>query len=123
MTAENAIRTAGFLRWGALCFLYPIDIRVNSDRAALEQTWDEFTFSHHFSCYDDIFKSYLFDFPRRSCDAFAMATLMCAPWDSNPYPPNLSLHELQEWIKPLIEEEHTGKFSSRTCDELRKKTA
>ncbi len=23
MTAENAIRTAGFLRWGALCFLYP----------------------------------------------------------------------------------------------------
>ncbi len=25
MTAENAIRTAGFLRWGALCFLYLVE--------------------------------------------------------------------------------------------------
>ncbi len=29
MTAENAIRTAGFLRWGALCFLYPAAAAYN----------------------------------------------------------------------------------------------
>jgi len=96
-----------------------IDIRVNHDREGLEQTWDDFTFSHHFACYDNIYNSYLFNHPRRSCDAFAMATLMCAPWHDNAYPQTNSIDELQEWIMPLIEEEQTGQLSGKPCNELR----
>jgi len=54
---------------------------------------------------NDIFRSYLFTHPRRSCDAFASATLMCDPWNDNPYPRFETLEELQEWVMPLIKEE------------------
>lgn len=97
-----------------------IDIRVNSDRKELEKTWEDFTFSDHFACHDYIFKSYLFSQPRRSCDAFAMTTLMCNPMQDNAFPQDLSLKQLQDWVKPLIKEEQTGKFSGKSCEELRK---
>ncbi len=97
-----------------------IDIRVNDDREGLEKIWEDFTFSHHFGCYDNIFKSYLFNYPRRSCDAFAMATLMCAPWSDCPFPGEVSLQQLQDWVQPLIEEEQSGVFSDKTFEQLRK---
>lgn len=79
-----------------------VDIRAPDD---IEASWDEFFFSHHYMVTDNIFKSYLFKHPRRSCDAFSSATLMCEPWHDNPYPRFSTLGELQSWIKPLIEEE------------------
>lgn len=80
-----------------------IDIRSRDD---LEVTWHDFFFSHHYMTAKDIFRSYLFTHPRRSCDAFAAATLMCEPWHDNPFPKFKTLHELQEWVAPLIAEEN-----------------
>ena len=79
-----------------------IDIRAEKE---LKATWQDFFFSHHYMTATDIFHSYLFKHPRRSCDAFAAATLMCAPWDDNPFPKFKTLHELQKWVAPLIAEE------------------
>ncbi len=74
-------------------------------REELENTWDEFFFSHHYSIKKDVFNSYLFTHPRRSCDAFAAATLMCDPWHDNRFPRFKTIFELQQWVAPLIEEE------------------
>ena len=79
-----------------------IDIR---DREDIEKSWEEFFYSHHYGIYKDIFQSYLFHQPRRSCDAFASAILMVDPWHSNPFPRFETLEELQEWVQPLIREE------------------
>ena len=79
-----------------------IDIQ---NRDVIESNWKDFFFSHHYMVTDSVFKSYLFTHPRRSCDAFSAATLMCAPWHDNPFPNFETLGELQRWVKPLIEEE------------------
>ena len=79
-----------------------IDIKP---REELEANWEEFFFSHHYMIWKDIWTSYLFQHPRRSSDAFAAATLMCAPWHDNPFPKFGTLAELQAWVKPLVEEE------------------
>jgi len=79
-----------------------VDIRSSKN---LEVTWRDFFFSHHYMTTKDIFSSYMFTHPRRSCDAFAAATLMCEPWHDNPFPKFKRLRELQEWVAPLIAEE------------------
>lgn len=79
-----------------------VDIR---SRKELEGTWRDFFFSHHYMTAKDIFRSYLFTHPRRSCDAFASASLMCEPWHDNRFPHFKTLKELQEWVVPLIAEE------------------
>jgi hypothetical protein len=66
---------------------------------------------------DDVFSSYLFNHPRRSCEAFANATLLCDPWKSNPFPKFKHFLELQEWINPLLIEE-SREISGKTCAEL-----
>lgn len=85
--------------------LAEVDIVDKKSHDELEKNWEEFFVSHHYMIADDIFRSYLFTHPRRSCDAFASATLMCDPWHDNPYPGFKTLEELQEWVRPLIEEE------------------
>lgn len=79
-----------------------VDIR---SRKELESTWRDFFFSHHYMTAKDVFRSYLFTHPRRSCDAFASASLMCEPWHDNRFPHFKTLKELQEWVVPLIAEE------------------
>lgn len=79
-----------------------IDIRPEAE---ITETWKEFFVSHHYGVRDDIFMSYLFQHPRRSCDAFAAATLMLDPWQDNPFPKFDKLDDLQKWIVPLIREE------------------
>jgi hypothetical protein len=85
--------------------LAEVDIVDVKSHDELERNWEEFFVSHHYMITDDIFRSYLFTHPRRSCDAFASATLMCDPWHDNPFPKFKALEELQEWVKPLIDEE------------------
>jgi hypothetical protein len=87
--------------------LAEVDIvdRPGRDREDIEKSWKEFFYSHHYGIYENIFQSYLFSQPRRSCDAFASATLMVNPWHSNPFPRFETLEELQEWVLPLIQEE------------------
>jgi hypothetical protein len=79
-----------------------IDIKP---REELKDTWEEFFIKQHYMVGADIFRSYLFQHPRRSCDAFAAATLMCSPWHDNPFPEYPSLAEAQSWVVPLIDEE------------------
>jgi hypothetical protein len=79
-----------------------IDIRR---REELESNWNEFFVSHHYGITDNFFNSYLMKFPRRSCDAFAEATLMLQPWHDNPFPRCDTTDELHKWIKPLLNEE------------------
>jgi len=85
--------------------LAEVDIIDVKAEAELEENWNEFFVSHHYGIRTDIFKSYLFQHPRRSCDAFAAATLMLEPWHDNPFPRFTTLAELQDWVKPLIDEE------------------
>lgn len=96
-----------------------VDILRSTDRPALEANWKEFFVRSHYGLFDSFQKSQLFYHPRRSCDAFAMATLQMRPWSENTFPDNVSLVELQEWVQPLIDEEKAGKFSGKTCVELR----
>jgi len=85
--------------------LAEVEVIDTKDKKSVEENWKDFFFSHHYMVTDSIFKSYLFTHPRRSCDAFSSATLMCEPWHDNPFPHFKTLEELQEWVKPLIEEE------------------
>jgi hypothetical protein len=100
-----------------------IDIK---GREELEETWDEFTYSHHYSVSKTILDSDLFRFPRRSCDAFAEAPLMLRPWKEDPFPEFDNLWDLQKWIQPLLDEEHLyeeakAEFSGVPCSEMKKK--
>ncbi|HAB52094.1 MAG TPA: hypothetical protein DCE80_08005 [Ignavibacteriales bacterium] len=79
-----------------------IDIRPRED---LETSWNKFFISHHYSIRGDFFKSQLMRFPRRTCDAFAEATLMLRPWHDNPFPLFETIDEMQQWINPLLNEE------------------
>ena len=85
--------------------LAEVEIIDVKSREELEETWNEFSIKQHYMVGTDILRSYLFQHPRRSCDAFAAATLMCSPWHDNPFPHFGSLAELQDWVGPLIEEE------------------
>jgi len=77
----------------------------------LTKTWKEFFCSHHYSTSKSIWNSYLFHYPRRSCEAFAMATLQNMPWKDNPFPKTTSISKLQEWARLLWSEETKGKLS------------
>ncbi len=85
--------------------LAQVDVIDISPEDELEKTWEDFFVRDHYMSVADIFRSYLFQHPRRSCDAFAAATLMNKPWYDNPFPRFKKLAELQSWIGPLIEEE------------------
>jgi len=75
----------------------------------LKKSWEKFIVREHYQIRRNIFESYLFTHPRRSCDAFAAATLMNDPWEENPFPQFETFGELHEWIKPLIDEEKSCK--------------
>lgn len=92
--------------------LAEVDIIDIKSEEEVQMAWSDFTYSHHYSVKQDIFDSWLFHFPRRSCEAFFDATLMCRPWKGNPFPKFDTLPKLQEWVMRLIEEENK-------CEELK----
>ena len=77
----------------------------------LKRRWRDFN-SWSFSTSKTLRSTYLFNHPRRSCDAFAMATMQQSPWKDNPFPRFKSLERLQKWLSPLIEEENRGTMLS-----------
>ena len=79
-----------------------IDIKSEKE---IEETWKDFTFSHHYKIYKDFFGSHIAKFPRRSCDAFAQSSLMCKFLKDNQLPKFDSIEDLHKWMKPLIDEE------------------
>ena len=93
--------------------LAEIDIIDTKNREELEKTWEEFFVRNHYAIIQDVFQSYLFTHPRRSCEAFAMATLQQAPWKSNPWPHFKKLEDLHRWIQPLLREEKNEYFTGK----------
>ena len=79
-------------------------IDVKSEEELL-QTWEEFIIGHHYLVSSGFKGSYLWRYPRRSCDALAGATLQNDPWWENPFPETNDLSELQSWIDVLTREE------------------
>ena len=72
----------------------------------LEESWNEFFVHDHYGIHTQFRTARLARFPRRTCDAFAGATLLSEPWaESNPLPEFQALEELQKWAQPLIDEE------------------
>lgn len=81
-----------------------IDIKSKDE---LLETWSDFIISHHYMIASNIRNSFLLKHPRRSCEAFAWATLQCDPWQENCLPNFNSLNEYHEWLKPHLEEERS----------------
>lgn len=80
-----------------------VDIIDVKDKGELERTWRPIFRGTHYSTSKD--PRWLFSHPRRTCDHFAMATLQQHPCTDNPFPDTSSLHELQDWVRPLVLEE------------------
>lgn len=87
-----------------------VDIKSSEE---LKRTWDKFIVREHYQIRRKIFESYLFTHPRRTCDAFADATLMNRPWVENPFPKFETLDKLHGWVKPLIDEERCYRESGK----------
>lgn len=79
-----------------------IDIR---DRGDIEEAWSDFYFSHHYAIFESFNNSQIFRHFRRSCDAFAMASLQCHPVPENTPAGISAITELQEFAKLLYQEE------------------
>src|SRR5579872_1873266 len=77
----------------------------------LEKTWQPFFCRDHYGLYRDLQPTWIMRFPRRSCEAFAMATLQNDPWPDNKFQKLGSLEDLHAWIAPLIAEERVGNFT------------
>ncbi|GBF40720.1 hypothetical protein LPTSP1_37380 [Leptospira johnsonii] len=79
-----------------------IDIKSKTE---IEENWDEFLYSHHYSIYQEIEEGYSFIFPRRSCEALFSLTQMLEHWPENRFPKFDKLSQLHDWIQPLLEDE------------------
>ena len=99
---ENSTRT--------LAQFYIVDIK-NKDE--VRAAWADFTVRDHVGVRQQFADDYLMMYPRRSCEAFAFATLQQDPWHEDPFPRAKSLAELEDWVKPLLVEEEAGKFGGK----------
>jgi hypothetical protein len=95
--------------------LAEIEIIDIQPKDKLLDNWRDFIIREHYSMCKDFFESYLTFHPRRSCDAFAMATLQQSPWRENKLPKFSKLSELHEWIQPLLKEEEDDYFTGNPC--------
>jgi hypothetical protein len=79
-----------------------VDIKSKQE---IKRTWADFIIRNNYGSSKRIFDTYMFHYPRRSCDALAGATLQQRPWKENRMPTFDSLDKLQQWVAPLVEEE------------------
>lgn len=71
----------------------------------INRRWSEFVKNLHGGAVRRFSYTWQFNYPRRSCEALAFATLQQTPWAERKIPRFRRLDRLQKWIKPLIEEE------------------
>ena len=79
-----------------------VDLKSSEE---VRETWADFIVRQHYGVSDQIQRTWLFRHPRRTCEAFAAATLQNAPLPRNSDLTFTSSHDLQEWVSPLIVEE------------------
>jgi hypothetical protein len=87
-----------------------IDIRNPTE---VEKSWSDFLEGVHGGASSDVWHDYLMLHPRRTCEAFAFATLQQTPWHEDPFPAAKTLAELEAWVRPLIDEEASGALSGK----------
>jgi hypothetical protein len=87
-----------------------IDIRPSEE---VETSWSDFLEGIHDGASPDALQSYLMLHPRRTCEAFAFATLQQDPWHEDRFSADQTLEDLEAWIRPLIDEENTGTLSGK----------
>lgn len=85
---------------------YELEIIDIKPKDEIEETWEEFIYSHHYSIMKSLKDSYLWFHPRRSTDAFFDAYLMNDPWEETPFPEFNDLYEMHKWLEPLVQEEN-----------------
>lgn len=96
--------------------LAQIEIVDIKDWEELKANWSTFFVREHYSIHNRIDDSLSFMYVRRSCDAFAMATLQQRPWKENRYPDFITLNQLHEWLTQLTLEEESGFLSGKPCE-------
>ena len=89
-----------------------VDIRPRKD---IEDSWSDFFVRQHYGIFPDVTRTTSFRHPRRSCEAFAMATLQQDPWPENEFPATRRLVDIHAWLQPLLEEEAKNTFSGKPC--------
>lgn len=89
-----------------------IDIRSKDE---LEACWGDFFVRQNYYIFDNIKRSLSFAHVRRSCEAFAMATLQQNPWPENRYPDTHELADIYTWLNPLLEEEKADYLTGEPC--------
>lgn len=77
--------------------------RPGKKREDVIESWDDFIHTHHYEATGDFFESILGRHPRRSCESIWNTMMMCNPPLDNLAPRKVSLIELQDWYKKLVE--------------------
>ena len=90
-----------------------IDVKSENE---IMKNWNEFIVNDDPIIFNkSFFSSYLAAHPRRTCEAYAMASLQQQPWKENKFPRDISLKQLQNWTLQLIEEESAGVLKNKIC--------
>ena len=84
------------------CNFIIIDTKTESE---LMNSWDGFTYSHHFKTYRSFYESWIARHPRRTCEAIKVPTRYGLFVDDFPIPKDYSFDQLYEWLKPLLDAE------------------
>jgi hypothetical protein len=81
--------------------LSQIEIIDTKDREELSKNWSEFTIRDHYGVFARFKDSWLWSFPRQTCEALFDATMQNAPRKPTPFPDTDSLEELHKFINEL----------------------
>lgn len=85
--------------------LADVELITKDNRADAKRRWDKFIVRDHCKVRDALGDTEISRFPRRSCEQFADASLGNRPWSEDPLPKTSNLRRLQDWIKPLVDQE------------------
>jgi hypothetical protein len=75
-----------------------IDIKSEDEIAA---NWKDFIHTHHYGVVSDFYLSCLFNYPRRTCEAFWSAVMEMRPFPEFPLPRDVGFEELWKWVDTL----------------------
>jgi len=75
-----------------------IDIKKSEE---LRKNWSEFIIRNHYGTYSKFAHSWLWYFPRQTCEALFDATMLLKPRKETPFPKTDSLEELHKFINEL----------------------
>ena len=77
----------------------------NNYERRVKGAWSDFVYKNHWEIYKNARQTRSFLYTRRSCESFGDAIMQCMPWKEIKMPQFRKLEKLQNWVKPLIEEE------------------